>query len=216
MRLTEKYRPKRLAEVVGQYSVNHLKRLAADPYACAVLLEGAGPGCGKTSTAIALANELGCEDEYSGLWTVPASELTIDLCRQLFERTFRLYPLMGRTGWHVLIIEELETLVPQVQTYLKVTLETKLPQRCMVIATSNGAGKLCKPLLQRFKIYTFQYAADFARECQDRLAAIWQAECGDQPLPSFWLQWGWSDNEFSLRLALDQMQDALVTAEVLS
>src|SRR5690606_9970853 len=105
---------------------------------------------------------LGCYEEMTGLWMTKASELGVDAAREMFGRTLRLrYP--SHSGFRVLVIEELETLAPQCQVFLKVALDTHdLPQRCIVIATSNGAGKLSDALLERFKLYRFNGGQFFA------------------------------------------------------
>lgn len=61
-----------------------------------------------------------------------------------------------------------------------------MPSRCVVVATSNGAGGLDKALLQRFDVFAFDSGKHFAQACQERLEAIWRAEAGDAPLPPDW------------------------------
>lgn len=206
MKLNERYRPQTLAEVVGQPPARVLARFARDPHSECFLLEGP-PGCGKTTSAYALANELGCTDEFSGRHTVIASELLIDEARDVFGCTLRLRPLQGN-GWRVLVIEELENLNEKVQTYLKVALETMLPEKCVVVATTNGAGKLSEALLQRFKILVYSGGPVFAQAARDHIAAVWTKEFGDVPLPHGWDRWGWQGDTFSLRAALSQLENA--------
>lgn len=214
MRLSDKYRPRKLDEVVGQPAcIRQLKALAAKPYSCCILLECPGGGVGKTSTALAFANEIGCEDEFSGLHIVPCSELGIDMARELFDgNTLRLRPMLG-SGWHVVVLEEFDWLPPQTQRFLKVALETKLPAKCIVIATSNGAGKLDAPLMQRFRCYAYSSGPTFREAAQERLVEIWQLETGGADLPFGWLNWGVRGETFSLRVALDNLQEALVMIE---
>lgn len=214
MKLSDKHRPARLAEVCGQTPpIKFFAKLAADPYPCCVLLEG-GPGVGKTSTAIAFANELGCEGPFSGLHIYPCSEFDIQTCRMLFEGDanrsplLRLRPLEGK-GYHVLILEEFDWLHTQVQRYLKVALE-HLPPRVIVVATSNGAGGLNAALLQRFTLFAYNGGQSLQNACQDRLAAIWASETGQDSMPPGWPSWGFTGDGWSFRRALDDMQRHLM------
>jgi DNA polymerase III gamma/tau subunit len=63
--LKETYRPKRLADIIGQPCIGPLKMFVAEPYPCCILLEGA-TGTGKIATAEVLADALGCVND--GLW----------------------------------------------------------------------------------------------------------------------------------------------------
>jgi len=215
MKLSEKYRPATLDAVVGQSATRYLRSLANEPDERCVLLEGVG-GCGKTSAALALAAELGCANEFSGLHIVPCSEFSIDVARRLFEgmdgyvAALRLRPLEGR-GWHIVVLEEMEWLSLQCQRYLKVALETRMPPRSIVVATSNGAGGLDRALLQRFDVFPFGSGKFFAQSCQERLEAIWLAEAGQRPMPADWLTWGWDGEYFSMRSALAAMELCLRT-----
>lgn len=209
MRLSEKYRPHRLADMVGQPGIVPLLRFVQRPYACCFLFEGP-PGCGKTTAALALGAELGCEDEFSGLHVVTSTEMTIDRCRDLFECALRLRPMNGN-GWRTLVIEELEALTSvQVQRYLKTALEQRLPEKCVVVATSNGAGAIeraDKALLQRFRLYRFEAGKMFAAAAEPYLAMVWKSETGLDRLPLGWKHWGTDgEGDFSLRVALDQLQ----------
>lgn len=215
MRFSEKYRPRSLTDIVGQPAVRMLRALVAKPYSCCVLLECEQGGVGKTSTAMAFANDLGCVDEFHGLHVVPCSEFSIEIARELFDgNALRLRPMFG-SGWHCVILEEFDWLPAQTQRFLKVALETKLPSKSVVVATSNGAGKLDAALLQRFRCYSFSSGKQFAAAAQQRIAEIWRLEVGDVEMPSMWRHWGvTADGQFSLRVALDRMQDHLSLQEV--
>ena len=186
-----------------------------------LLLYGARCVCASCRADLLLLwpGNLGGRQAQATSHVVPCSEFSVDRARKLFEggcgesATLRLRPLEGR-GWQVLILEELEWVSPQCQAYLKVVLETKLPSKCIVVGTSNGAGKLSSALLQRFRIYRYGSGQLFATCAQQRLEAIWQAECPGAQLPAGWETWGWTDGEFSMRVALDAMQDQLTLLEL--
>jgi replication-associated recombination protein RarA len=66
VRLSEKYRPRKVAEFVGLPKAKRvLSRFVADPYACSFLFFGP-PGVGKTSVAMAMAAEMGAEFHHLG------------------------------------------------------------------------------------------------------------------------------------------------------
>jgi hypothetical protein len=87
-----------------------------------------------------------------------------------------------------------------------------------VIATSNSTAKINGALLERFMagsggILPFSGGPTFAMACGELLERLWQAET-DQPLPSYWMDWGLYVDEsglslFSMRRALASMQAAM-------
>jgi replication factor C small subunit len=210
MRLSQSYQPQTLAEVVGQPAiVRRLKRLVASPQPCCLLFEGPG-GVGKSAAAKALIQDLGvCP--FSGLVEYSASNLTMEEVRRLFGQTFRLRPMSG-SPWHVLLIEELELIVSRnVSAAFKDELsEQHMPERLIVVATSNDASGLDEALLQRFKVFPFSFGPTFAEACRERLAWIWQQEAGaGVPLPLAMAHIGWRNGRYSMRRAMAALGSAL-------
>lgn len=212
MRIVEKYRPKTLAEIVGQEQpVKMLRGLAEDPQRCCVLCEGS-TGTGKSASAYALAYELGC---FSGwldtCYSLNGANLTADTLRHWFDSGESPLRLMAPNGWHVLIIEELEYLNKTCCVLAKDYLDThRLPPKTIVVATSNDASSLPRAVRKRFNshlVYSSSY--EFAKACYERIAEIWEAECPERDLPSGWGNWGFEGREFSMRDALNELQDAI-------
>ncbi len=215
MRLYDKYRPRTLSDIVGQPVIRTLQVFAREPYQRSFLLEGP-KGTGKTSAAFALATEMGCHDDDVILRM--GSELSVDELRYLWNGHLRYRPRNVGT-LKLLILEEFESLSPQAQVFLKTGLDREFPPSTAVVATSNDTSKINKIVLERFKRLTFTAGASFAKAAAARLAQIWAwetANMGSQPLPSGYANWGWDVEEYSLRRALDAMQDALEECEVLA
>ena len=205
-RMSEKFRPQTLSEVVGQGCVNLLQAYVEEPYSACWLFEGP-PGVGKTSSALAVANDLGTGDSMQ---SICCSELGVDKARDLV-RGLALSPMFGGK-WNVLLLEELEQLSGQCQTFLKMALDPcNLPKRAIVIATSNSTQKIQPALVQRFNKLLFTGDKDFANAAQLQLAIQWHQVSGGAPMPAGWQMWGFdADRQFSLRVAFEHMEMALL------
>ena len=132
MKLSEKYRPRSLADVIGQKRITAILRgWMNSPYSACFLLQGS-PGIGKTSSALAIAEELGARESYR---LIPCSDFTIETARNEI-KALALSPMFGTSRIKVLILEELERLSPACQQFLKVALEN-LPRNSLVMGTSN-------------------------------------------------------------------------------
>jgi MoxR-like ATPase len=168
------------------------------------------PGCGKTTAALALAAELGCVDAFSDLHVVIGADFSIEVARDQWAGGLR-FSARSKSGYKILLIEELERLSPAVQIFLKTALETQLPPKTIVLATSNDISRLDEALLQRFgQPLKFNGGASFAAAAIVRLSEIWEAEAGsDVPPPAELARWGWSGENFSMRVALDCLEDHL-------
>src|SRR2546430_2364178 len=72
--LTEKYRPRKIAGFVGlEKSRRILAKFAANPYSASWLFVG-GPGSGKSTMGLALAEELRAEVHH-----IPSQKCTVDM-----------------------------------------------------------------------------------------------------------------------------------------
>ena len=208
MKLSVKYQPTTLDEIVGQPRIIHrLKTLVMEPYPCCILMEGRG-GVGKSCTAKALASDLNIP-EYGGLYRYNGARLRIEDVERLFSETFTLTPMFG-SPWYMLLIEEME-LLPSANVYsaLKDYLsEQNHPERLIVVATSNNTAKLYEKdeaFMQRFDghVFPFSCGPSFAESCVDRLNMIWQNEVGaDVPMPPEVASMGWKNDAYSMRRAL--------------
>ena len=106
--ITERHRPSSLDAIVGQgYVVEYLTDFLEAPHSGAFLFLGP-TGTGKSSTARALAGELGCdltEPELGGYRVIRGGEQTADTIREAI-RNLWARPMFSRDGWKVLAVEE--------------------------------------------------------------------------------------------------------------
>jgi replication-associated recombination protein RarA len=154
------------------------------PRSCAFIFAG-GTGTGKTSTAIALAAELGVaveQGEFGGLAQLASGEQTGDGVRAAMR--LLSYRALGGSGWRVLIVNEADHMTPGAGAVWLDALED-LPPRAIVVFTTNRLEKLPQRLRDRCEVMQFESSAlllgpdldDFARR-------VWQAETGRGDCPS--------------------------------
>src|SRR5262249_34867531 len=138
LNLLEKYRPRTLADVLGQpAAVRALQGFAAAPYPHAFLF--AGPtGTGKSSAAMCLANDLGIDvdqGELSGLWQIASGDQTGESVRRAVEG-LRVTPWAG-SGWRLLLVNEADRMTEQAAFVWLDVLEN-LPPKAVVVFTTNN------------------------------------------------------------------------------
>ena len=179
--LAEKYRPTRLADVVGQReAIEQLQAFAADPYPAAFILAG-GTGTGKTSSAIALAADLGCavdQDEFGGVYSIASGEHTADALRELWPLLWQR-PMMG-SGWKIVIVNEVESLNGKIEQLWLDKLES-IPASTVIVFTTNAI----ETLPERFRdrciggVIVFEaQAGKLADDARALAGRIWQEETG--------------------------------------
>ena len=211
MTLTEKYRPRRLADLLGQpWVVDQLQLFLESPHSTAFCF--AGPtGTGKTSAALCLAAELGIlveQAEYSGLWQIASGEQTGETVRRMMER-LRVTPLMG-SGWRCLVVNEADCLTPNA-AYVWLDALENLPPRTVVVFTTNELKRLPQRLRDRCECFEFQAGALTLRPDLQALAArVWAAEVGG-PCPDVetFGPVGDERGEVSFRRLLQRMEPAV-------
>jgi replication factor C small subunit len=166
----EKYRPKKLEDVVGQTEV--IRRLSAYiksknlPH----LLFSGPPGCGKTASAICVARELFGEDWTNNFTELNASdERGIEVVRTKIKNFARTSPL-GGSDFKIIFLDEADALTSDAQSALRRTME-KYTGSCRFIMSCNYSSKIIEPVQSRCAVYRFRPISGEAVEQRIRYIA---------------------------------------------
>lgn len=182
--LVERHRPRRLCEIVGQpEAVAQLAALADTPYPCAVLLAG-DTGTGKTSSAWALAGDLGCDldaqpAEFGGVHNIPSGEHNAASLKAVWPQLWTM-PMLG-SGWKVLIVNEVEQLSGAVESLWLDRLED-MPPKTVIVFTTNDRESLPDRFVDRCElVIDFESSASrLDAEAMALAGRVWQAETGQE------------------------------------
>jgi len=143
--LVEKYRPKRLDEVVGQPHVVSALREMVKSGEIPHLLFAGPPGTGKTSTAYALAGELGVSIvEFNA-----SDERGIDVIRN------RIKKIAFASGRRIILLDEADNMTADAQHALRRIME-RAASGTIFILTCNEEWKIIDPIKSRCAIFRFR------------------------------------------------------------
>jgi len=141
--LAEKYRPKTLDEVVGQdHVIKALKEMVKKGLPLPHMLFFGPPGCGKTSTAHALANEL----------KVPIIELNASDERGITTIRSKIKRLAQTTGYRIILLDECDQMTEEAQHALRRIMEKT---HTTFILTANEDWKIIDPIKSRCVNFRF-------------------------------------------------------------
>ncbi len=159
--LYRKYRPKTLAEVVGEPQVTETLKKALDSGKISHAYLFIGPrGCGKTSVARIFAHEINkfkyeLEDSYVDIIEIDAASNTgVDDIRELREKA-AIAPAKGK--YKIYIIDEVHMLSKSAFNALLKTLEEP-PRHVIFIMATTDAYKVPVTITSRSQVYTFKLA----------------------------------------------------------
>ena len=159
--LYRRYRPKSLAEVIGQEQITDVLQNSIKNGKISHAYLFIGPrGTGKTSVARILAHEINqfkyeLEDDYLDIIEIDAASNTgVDNIRDLRERAI-IAPTKGK--YKVYIIDEVHMLSKSAFNALLKTLEEP-PEHVVFIMATTDAHKVPTTITSRSQVYTFKLA----------------------------------------------------------
>jgi len=166
----EKYRPSRLADIVGQDEVvERLSSYVKSKNLPHLLFTGSA-GVGKTTAAVTLAKEFFKDSFQMNFREMNASdERGIDVVRNQIKQFARTTPL-GDATFKILFLDEADALTTDAQAALRRTMET-YAQTCRFILSCNYSSKIIDPIQSRCAIYRFKpLGAEAVKEEVKRIA----------------------------------------------
>ncbi|MEI7856836.1 MAG: replication factor C small subunit [Methanomicrobiales archaeon] len=167
----EKYRPSRLADIVGQDEiVERLSSYVKSGNLPHLLFTGSA-GVGKTTAAVTLAREFFADTWQRNFREMNASdERGIDVVRNQIKE-FARTKSDGGAAFKILFLDEADALTTDAQAALRRTMES-YAQSCRFILSCNYSSKIIDPIQSRCAIYRFKPLGAEAVKMEVRRIAV--------------------------------------------
>lgn len=152
---TEKYRPKKFDEVVGQEEIIKRVKSLVNSNNIPHLLFAGPAGTGKSTLALIVVKELFGEAWRDNYLELNASdERGIDVVRQKV-KDFARTKALGDAPFKVIFLDEADALTREAQQALRRTMEN-FTSTCRFILSCNYSSKILDPIQSRCVIFRFQ------------------------------------------------------------
>ncbi|PJE81777.1 replication factor C small subunit [Candidatus Pacearchaeota archaeon CG10_big_fil_rev_8_21_14_0_10_32_42] len=152
---TEKYRPKKFEEVMGQTEI--IKRVSSLTNSLNIphLLFAGPAGTGKSTLALIVVKELFGENWKDNYLELNASdERGINIVREKV-KDFARTKSIGNVSFKVIFLDEADALTPEAQQALRRTMEN-YASTCRFIMSCNYSSKIIDPIQSRCAIFRFK------------------------------------------------------------
>tara|TARA_R110000851_G_scaffold137702_3_gene273745 strand:+ start:910 stop:1830 length:921 start_codon:yes stop_codon:yes gene_type:complete len=151
---TEKYRPIKLSEIIGQTNfVLDAEHWVVNKEMPNVLLYGVA-GVGKTAAAVSLANDLLGDDKQNNFFEINASDdRKLETVRNRIKEIVSTKRI-GDVPFKIILLDEMDGMTKDAQNALKRIME-RYADNCRFIITCNDRYRIINPLMSRCANYSF-------------------------------------------------------------
>lgn len=160
---TEKYRPSRFSELVGQDDIVKRVESLTNSLNIPHLLFAGPAGTGKSTLALIIVKELFRENWRQNYLELNASdERGINVIREKVKNFARTKSL-GNVSFKVIFLDEADALTPEAQQALRRTMEN-FSATCRFILSCNYSSKIIDPIQSRCALFRFKLLEKKAME----------------------------------------------------
>lgn len=152
---TEKYRPQKFEQVVGQKDIVDKIRAFVKTKSMPHLLFSGSAGIGKTTLSLVIAKELFGENWRNNILELNASdERGIDVVRTKV-KDFARTKAIGDVPFKIIYLDESDALTKDAQQALRRTMEN-YTKTCRFILSCNYSSKIIDPIQSRCAVFRFR------------------------------------------------------------
>jgi replication factor C small subunit len=170
---TEKYRPKKFEEVVGQEEIIKRVKSLTNSMNIPHLLFAGPAGIGKSTLALIVVRQLFGDSWRENYLELNASdERGIDVVRQKV-KDFARTKALGDVPFKVIFLDEADALTREAQQALRRTMEN-YTSTCRFVLSCNYSSKILDPIQSRCVIFRFQLLEK--KDIKKRVDLICQSE----------------------------------------